>query len=74
MEDQGGIEYRFLEDGSIELNVIDAQGQFLYACKGIYTLSGSELTYEITEGAEDICSIGIKRVVEVKLLGDVLYN
>lgn len=72
MEDQGGIEYRFLEDGSIELNVIDTQGQFLYACKGIYTLSGSELTYEITEGAEDICSIGIKRVVEVKLLGDVL--
>jgi hypothetical protein len=77
MENQGGFEFRFLEDGSIELNVTDAQGQFLTACEGIYTLSGSELTYEIyeiTEGAEDtyICPKGMKQVVKVELLGDVL--
>ena len=73
--DQGGIEYHFLEDHSVELNLLDAQGQVLPACKGVYTLNGPELTYEITEGAEETCPKGTKRVVKVEILGgDVLLH
>lgn len=74
MEDQGGFEVRFLEDGSAEFNSIDPQGQVLPGCTGVYSLNGSQLTYEMTGGVEDSCSTGVKRVVKVELLGDVLLH